>query len=138
MTLPKKQLYIKESNIPGAGSGLFTKEFIEKGTRILEYKGKITTWKEVLEGNQFNPYVFYITRNYVIDGMPYKKALGRYANDAEGLTKIKGLQNNSKYVIEKKRVFIEAIKDILVDEEILVGYGKEYGDVIRQNKKLLR
>jgi len=135
MTLPQKQLYIKESKIPGAGMGLFTKELIEKGTRIIEYKGKVTTWKAVVEGDHFNPYVFYITRNYVIDGMPYKKALARYANDAKGITKIKGLQNNSKYVVEKKRVFIEAIKNISADEEILVAYGKEYWDIIRQNKK---
>ncbi len=136
MTLPQKQLYIKESNIPGAGMGLFTKEYIAKGTRIVEYKGKVTTWKEVVQGNHLNLYVFYITRNYVIDSMPYKKAFARYANDATGITKIKGLRNNSKYVVEKKRVFVEAVKNILAGEEILVAYGKEYWDVIKQNQKL--
>jgi SET domain-containing protein len=67
--------------------------------------------------------------------MPDKKALARFANDARGLAKIKGIKNNSKYVMEKKRVFIEAIRDIQAGEEILVPYGKEYWDVIKQNNK---
>lgn len=136
MTLLKNQLFIGESKIPGAGKGLFTKEFIAKGTRILEYKGRITTWKEVLQGEHFNAYVYYLTRNHVIDAMPHKKSLGRYANDANGLTRIKGLKNNCRYVVEDKRVFIEAVRGIPAFDEILVAYGKEYWDVIRENKKL--
>ena len=135
MTLPNKQFVVKPSTIPDAGKGLFTKEFIPKGTRIIEYKGKVTTWKEIVNGDHFNPYVYYISRNHVIDAMPDKKALARFANDARGLAKIKGIKNNSKYVMEKKRVFIEAIRDIQAGEEILVPYGKEYWDVIKQNNK---
>jgi len=32
-------------------------------------------------------------------------------------------------------VFLESKKEILPDEEILAGYGKEYWDTIRVNKK---
>lgn len=135
MTLPRKQFMVKPSGIPGAGKGLFTKDFIPKGTRIIEYLGRVTTWNDIINGEQFNPYVYYISRNYVIDAMPDKKALARFANDARGITKIKGVVNNSKYVVEKKRVFIEAIRNIEAGEEILVPYGKEYWDVIKQNKK---
>ena len=122
----------------GAGKGLFTKQFIAKGTRILEYKGTITTWKKVLNGDNFNGYVYYITRNHVIDAMPHKKVKGRYANDAKGLSKTKGLTNNSKFVQDSKKVFIEAVKNIPADTEILVAYGKEYWDVINENNKLLQ
>lgn len=136
MALLEKQLLIKRSKIPGAGKGLFTKKFIPKGTRIIEYKGKIKTWKEVLSGDEFNGYVYYITRNYVIDAMAKKNSLGRYANDANGLSKIKGLVNNTRYVEDGKKVFMEAVKNIPERTEILVSYGKKYWEVINENKKI--
>ncbi|MDZ7649405.1 MAG: hypothetical protein U5K54_20855 [Cytophagales bacterium] len=46
--------------MPGAGKGLFTKVSILKGTRIVEYKGKIVTWKEVeAMADERNGYVFH-------------------------------------------------------------------------------
>lgn len=136
MALLEKQLVVKRSTIPGAGKGLFTKKLIPKGTRIVEYKGKVTTWKEVDIDEGRNGYIYYINRNHVIDAMPYPKALGRYANDAQGLTRVKGITNNSQYVVDDGRVYIEAKKDIPAGGEILVQYGKEYWDVIRHNKKI--
>ncbi|MEO9052304.1 MAG: SET domain-containing protein-lysine N-methyltransferase [Ginsengibacter sp.] len=137
MALLEKQLFIKRSTIPGAGKGLFTKQTILKGERILEYKGRITTWKDVLNGKKFNGYVYFVTRNHVIDAMSRLKSLGRYANDAKGITRRKGLTNNSKYVQEGKKVFVEAVKDIPARTEILVPYGKDYWQVIRDNNKIL-
>lgn len=136
MALLEDQLVIKRSGIPGAGKGLFTKKFIPKGTRITEYKGKITTWGKVNHKNGENGYIYYIKRNHVIDAGNNRKAYARYANDARGLAKIKGLTNNSQYTEDGLRVFIESTKDIPAGTEILVDYGKEYWDVIRYNKKL--
>ncbi len=136
MPLLEKQLFIKESAIPHAGKGLFTSEFIPKATRIIEYKGRITTWKNVLNGKEFNAYVYYVNRNHVIDARRRLKSLGRYANDANGLSKIIGMANNTRYVVEGKKVFIEAKKDIAAGEEILVSYGKEYWQVIEDNKRI--
>jgi SET domain-containing protein len=136
MTLLEKQLVIKRSQISGAGKGLFTKGFIPKGTRIVEYKGVVNSWKEVDHKNGRNGYIFYINRTRVIDALPYKKALGRYANDARGSNKEKSLLNNSEYVVEDGKVFIESKKDILPDAEILVDYGKEYWAAIRHNGRL--
>jgi len=136
MALLEKQLYVKQSGIPGSGKGLFTKKFIPKGTRIVEYKGRATTWQEVKHDDGANGYIYYINKNHVLDAHTFKKALGRYANDAKGLQKIKGMSNNSAYVEENYRVFIEATKDIPANSEILVSYGKEYWDAIRYNIKL--
>ena len=136
MALLEKQLVVKRSTIPASGKGLFTKKFIPKGTRIVEYKGKITNWKEVEHNNGANGYIYYVTRNHVIDARTYTKALARYANDARGLQKIKGLLNNAVYVQDKLQVFIEAAKDIPANSEILVSYGKEYWDAIRHNHGL--
>ncbi len=136
MALLEKQLKVKTSVIPEAGKGLFTKKPIPKGAKITEYKGKITTWKEVDDKNGSNRYIFYVKRDYVIDANRRKKALARYANDARGLKKIKGINNNAKYVQDGLRVFIEAKKDIPADSEILVDYGREYWDIVKYNEKL--
>lgn len=136
MALLDKQLFVKKSSIPNAGKGLFTKKFIPKGAHIVEYKGRISTWKEVKDEDGKNPYIFFVNRNHVIDGMPNKKALARYANDARGLVRIKGLTNNCDYVLDGVRAIIEAKRDIPAGAEILVDYGKDYWKVIRENVKI--
>src|SRR5450631_991645 len=136
MTLLSRQLFVRSSNIPKGGRGLFTKKNIRKGERIVEYKGKMVSWKEVDHRNGRNAYIYYINRNNVLDAYTYKKALGRYANDARGIGRVKGITNNSAYNSEGLRVYIEAIKDIPAGSEIFVAYGKEYWDAIRHNSKI--
>ncbi|HVG17393.1 MAG TPA: SET domain-containing protein-lysine N-methyltransferase, partial [Chitinophagaceae bacterium] len=65
MALLEKQLVVKRSTIPGSGKGLFTKKLIPKGTRIIEYKGRITTWKEV-KNDHTNAYIYTVNNNHVI------------------------------------------------------------------------
>ena len=136
MALLEKQLVIKKSGIPGAGKGLFTKKKISKGQHIVEYKGKVTTWKDVSHDEGRNGYIYYIKRSHVIDASGHKKTLSRYANDAQGLVKVKGLRNNCEYVDDGKRVFIKAKRDIPAGDEIFVAYGKEYWDAIQYNNRL--
>lgn len=136
MALLEKQLVIKKSSIPKAGKGLFTRKFIPKGTRIVEYTGTITTWKEVNHDEGKNGYIYYVSRNLVIDASQHPEALARYANDAKGPGKVKGISNNSDYIIDNKKVYIESLKDIPAGNEILVDYGKEYWDVMKFNAKL--
>jgi uncharacterized protein len=136
MALLEKQLFVKKSTIPNSGKGLFTKKFIPKGTRIVEYKGKISTWKDVKDEDGKNGYIFYVTRNHVINALPVLKALARYANDARGLVRIKGITNNADYITDAKKAYIESKKDIPAGAEIFVDYGKDYWKVIRENIKL--
>ncbi len=133
MLIDEKYLIVKRSRIASAGKGLFTKIAIRKGEHIVEYTGVITTWKNVLQSKDFNGYVFYINRNHVIDAKENLNSLGRYVNDAKGLTKMQGVSNNAKYVENDGKVFLEAIRDIPAGSEILVSYRKEYWDVIRYN-----
>lgn len=135
MALLEKHLVIKESSIPGAGMGLFTEQPIAKGSRIVEYKGRIRTWKEV-EHEDENYYIFFVTEEHVIDASNYRKSPARFINDARGITKIKGLTNNSKFVIDGLRVFVVATKNLQAGDEILLSYGKEYWQVIRNNLKI--
>lgn len=130
----EKNLLVKKSTIPGAGKGLFTKNFIPKGARIAEYKGKISTWKEVDHHDGLNAYIYYVNRYHVIDASKDKRSVARYVNDAKGCENGIKLLNNCIYVVENCRVFLEAKKDIPAKSELLVGYGKEYWDILRFNK----
>jgi len=136
MALLEKQLFVKKSTLPDAGKGLFTKKFIPKGTRIVEYKGNVRTWKEVQADESENPYIYYVKRNFVIDALNDKSALARYANDAQGLKRVKDIRNNTEYVENGNRVFIEASKDIPANSELFVAYGPEYWQVIRYNNRI--
>lgn len=133
MPLLENQLYVRRSQLKGAGMGLFTKKPIPKGAKIVEYKGKITTWKNVNDRNGLNGYIYYVNRNHVIDAWGHKKALARYANDARGPIRTPGIHNNSKYDTEGLKVYIYAVRNIPAGSEILVGYGKEYWDILMEN-----
>lgn len=132
MPLLEKHLRIKKSTLPNAGKGLFTRVDITKGTRIVEYKGRLQPWREVKEQDGINGYLMYINRNVVINALPSIKTFGRYANDARGLTRLNGVRNNAEYVSEGNRCFIEATRNIKAGEEILVGYGKEYWTLMKR------
>lgn len=136
MALLEQQLEIKKSTLPASGKGLFTKLPIKKGTKIVEYKGTVSSWANADHDNGNNAYIYYVTRNHVIDASRAKNAMARYANDAMGLTRIKGISNNAEYVLEEKRIFILSTKDIPAGGEIFVAYGKDYWDVIKKNKVL--
>ena len=136
MELFEKKVEVKESVLPGAGKGLFAKELIPKGTRIVEYKGKISTWKEVDDDDGNNGYIYYVKRHHVIDASRYANSLAQYANDAKGLRRVTGITNNAEYVEEGLKVYIKSRKNIPAGTEILVEYGKDYWDVIRHNIKV--
>ena len=135
MALLEKDLEIKSSTISGAGKGLFTNTAIPKGTRIVEYKGTITTWEKVKD-DPTNGYIYFLKAAYVIDGRDHPKSLARYANDAKGLTSARGKWNNAKFEADGLRVYLVAIKDIEAGEEIFVDYGRKYWDTVRKNKKM--
>ena len=67
MPFLEKQLIVKRSTLKGAGKGLFTLKDIPKGKKIVEYKGKISKWKEVDAMNGMNGYIYYVNRDHVID-----------------------------------------------------------------------
>jgi uncharacterized protein len=133
MPLLEKHLIVKRSTLKGAGKGLYTTKDIPRGTKIIEYKGKITTWKEVDDRKGLNAYIYYVTREHVIDARTVKDALARYANDAKGLLRVDGITNNCTYIIEGLKVYIKAMRHIPAGSELFVGYGKEYWDIIKEN-----
>ncbi len=130
-------LQVKKSQLPKAGKGLFTTLPIAKGERIIEYKGEIIDWKEYEKrvAEDKDGYLFFITKKRCIDAYSTPRYKARYANDAAGLSRIKGLKNNAYYEIVGEQCFILATRNIEAGEEIFVSYSKEYWDCIRYNIK---
>jgi uncharacterized protein len=128
-------LIVKRSQLPNAGKGLYTDKPISKDDKVIEYKGEIINWKEYEKrvAEDKDGYLFYINRNRCIDAYPTPQYKARYANDAAGLSRVKGLRNNCTYQIFGDKCFIVAERDIKAGEEILVDYTKEYWDCIRYN-----
>ena len=130
-------LIVKTSLLPNAGKGLFTTKPIKKDSKIIEYKGEIIDWKEYTKRvkEDKDGYLFFITNKRCIDAYATPQYKARYANDAEGLSRVKGLKNNAVYDIFGEQCFIVATRDIKAGEEIFVSYTKEYWDCIRYNIK---
>ena len=129
---------VKKSNLPGAGKGLFAKKDIKKGERFLEYLGEVVTEAELnrrAEKDIFG-YAFYISKKKCIDAYYTPNESARYANDAKGLTKVKGLNNNACYVVYRNSGWLKAERGIQAGDEIFVSYGAEYWRDIRYNIKL--
>ena len=135
MALLEKELEIRTSTIPDAGKGLFTKIPISKGTRIVEYKGTVTTW-DVVKDDPTNSYIYFLKPNHVIDARHHPRSFARYINDARGLVRSKSRTNNAQFVNDGLRVYIVATRDIQAGEELFVEYGNKYWDTVRRNIEL--
>jgi len=127
-------LIVKKSKLPGAGKGLYTNRAIRKDSKIIEYRGEIIGYKEYRRRarREEDQYLFYLRRELCIDALHTPQYKARYANDAAGLTRVKGIRNNSDYVIFGDKCFIVATRDIRAGEEIFVDYTKPYWDCMKK------
>jgi hypothetical protein len=109
------------------GLGVFAAKPIKKGTRIIEYIGdKISHAEadrryETKDDTDNHTFLFSVDRKLVIDA-------GADGNDARYFNH--SCDPNCESVIEDRRVFIEAIKDIAVGDEMTYDYqiGRERTD----------
>lgn len=131
------KLKVKKSQLPNAGKGLFTLVPIGKGEKVIEYKGEIIEWKEYKKrvDNDKDGYLLFVNNKKCIDAFNTPQHEARYANDAAGLSKVKGMRNNCFYDIVDGRGYIVSSRNIKAGEEIFVSYTKEYWDCIRYNIK---
>jgi uncharacterized protein len=130
-------LVVKKSQLPGAGKGLFTTKAIRKDKKIIQYRGEIIGYNEYRRRarKEIDQYLFYLRRDLCIDAMLTLQYKARYANDAAGITRVKGIRNNSDYVIFGEKCFIVARRDIKAGEEIFVDYTKPYWKHMRLRLK---
>ena len=109
---------IKKSKIDNKGLGLYAKKDIKKGTKIIDYLGKIITNKQVDESDKYDNskpiYLFTLNKRYTLDGdFTWNKAgLINHSCDP-----------NAQYDGKGLKIWITAIKDIKKGEEITSDYG---------------
>lgn len=103
------------------GLGLFAQHPIPKGTRIVEYTGPYLPNKIVDLSDK--KYFFGINSRWSIDGS-VRDNNARYANHS--------CRPNAEAIIENRRVWIYAKRNIKAGEEITYNYGREYfEDIIK-------
>lgn len=127
-------LIVKDSQLPGAGKGLFTTKAIRKESKIIEYRGEVIGYKEFQHRahKEEDHYTFYLRRDLCIDAMHTPQYKARYANDALGFTRVKGIRNNCDYITFGDKCFIVAARDIQAGEEIFVNYTNSYWDCLKE------
>jgi hypothetical protein len=116
---------VRQSDVHGRG--VFATRRIEKGERIIEYLGERVSHKEAdrryesKDENDSHTFLFIVDSKTVIDA-------GVDGNDARFFNH--SCNPNCESVVEKRRVFIEALRTIEPGEEMTYDYQiyKEEGD----------
>ena len=107
--------------------GLFAKSDIKKGEKVIEYKGRKLTHKQVEENDRFDNskaiYLFTLNERYVLDG-DTKTNTAKYINHS--------CDPNCEVDIIKGKIWIIAIKDIKKGDELSYDYGFGYDADFRQ------
>lgn len=119
-TTPSLAFEVRDSGI--AGKGAFAIRPITKGEQLIEYVGEIITHPEADERyddesmEEHHTFLFTISSRLVIDATNNGNE-SRFINHS--------CHPNCEAEISKGRVFISAIKDIAVGEELHYDYGYE-------------
>ncbi len=120
-------LYIRESQLIGAGNGLYTAVPIYKDEIISLFKGEILTERQIqirLNKDQ-DKYFIQMLDGSIMDSM-HVKCFAKYANDATGFVK-SIFKNNCKIAFdENEQLCLIATRNIKANEEIFCSYGKLY------------
>jgi SET domain-containing protein len=111
---------VRDSGIQGKGA--FARKRIPSGTRIIEYTGEIITHEEAdnryddAAMERHHTFLFAVDEETVIDGASEENP-AKYINHS--------CEPNCEPVVEGKRVFIDAIRDIAPGEELFYDYAYE-------------
>ena len=120
---PNPYLELRTSEIQGTGA--FAARPIRKGTRIIEYLGQRISWrtadKRYDDDNmgRHHTFLFTVDDKVVIDGAAQGNA-ARFLNHS--------CDGNCEAIDDRKRIFIEARRNIKAGEELLYDYQYERTD----------
>jgi SET domain-containing protein len=109
---------VRESGIHG--KGVYAVRHIKAGDRVLEYKGKIITWRKAQALHPHDPsqpnhtFYFHLDDGHVIDARQNGNT-ARWINHS--------CTPNLEAEQEGMRVFLKALRDIKVGEELFYDYG---------------
>ena len=99
---------------PIEGRGTFALRSIRRGTRLIEYKGKRRPWSHFEGHDDSYAFLFDVGRGMVID--PFTEG-----NDARFINH--ACSPNCEAVLDRGRIYIEALRDIAAGEEITYDYS---------------
>ncbi len=112
---------IKKSNIDN--KGLIAAKDIKKGTKIIEYKGKLISKKESKENPKFDNekriYLFEINKRYDLDG-DFRFNTARLINHS--------CNHNCEVTGKGLKLWIESTKEIKKGEELSYDYGFSFDE----------
>ena len=116
---------IKKSKIDK--NGLYANQDIKKGTRIIEYKGKIITVRQSESNPKYDNckaiYLFNINKKYDLDG-DFKFNTARLINHS--------CDPNCEVFGKGMKVWVYAMKDIKKGEELSYDYGFSFDKDFKQ------
>ena len=113
-----RRIQVRRSGIHG--KGVFARVPILEGERIIEYTGKVITWKQAQRAHPHDPsdpnhtFFFHIDDKRVIDG-------NDHGNSAKWINHSCGPNCEADEV--DGRVFVNALRDIAPGEELNYDYG---------------
>ncbi|HNS56381.1 MAG TPA: SET domain-containing protein-lysine N-methyltransferase [Smithellaceae bacterium] len=113
-----RRTQVRKSNVHG--KGVYAVRPIKAGEMVLEYKGKIITWRKALALHPHDPsqpnhtFYFHLDDGHVIDGK-------QGGNSARWINH--GCEPNLEAEQDGNRVFLRALRDIAVGEELLFDYA---------------
>ena len=116
---------IKKSKIDN--NGLYASKDIKKGTKIIEYKGKIISTKHSAIDPKFDNskaiYLFNLNKRYDLDG-DFKFNIARLINHS--------CDPNCEVLGEGLKVWVYAMKNINKGDELSYDYGFSFDEDFRQ------
>jgi SET domain-containing protein len=113
-----RRTQVRESGVHG--KGVYAVRPIKTGDRVLEYKGEIITWRKALARHPHDPsqpnhtFYFHLDDGHVIDAK-YNGNTARWINHA--------CEPNLEACQDGMRVFLNALRDIDVGEELFYDYS---------------
>jgi hypothetical protein len=122
-------LYITHSQLPDAGLGVYTEDYIPEDTIIGEYKGEIVKSYNLETNDYFYELVEADEANGVmgvgIDSSKLPRCYMAMLNDAQFS---KSFSNNCVFEgdIDENKVYVVSTRDIEPEEELFVSYGEGY------------
>ncbi len=118
---------IKKTNIDKKGLGLYAAQNIKKGTKIINYIGKIITKKQTEQSQKYDNakpiYLFNLNNRYDLD-WDYSFNTARLINHS--------CSNNCEYDGKGLKLWVTAIRDIKKGEELTCDYGFGYDEDYKQ------
>jgi SET domain-containing protein len=122
-------LFIEESNISGAGLGLFTAINIFKDEIISIFKGEVLSQKQakIRVLKREDRYFMNLPNGSIFD-TSQTDCFAKYANDASGFSKSDFTNNAIIKLEDANKICLVAKRKIKAGEEIFCAYGQKYWD----------